>query len=271
LLKTFLGVIPPLGGAVEWGAKVDLAFYDQQLSSLNMDLTVIEEIRQIAPLVTDETLRGYLARFLFRGEEVYKPVVNLSGGEKSRLALAKLIFGKANTLVLDEPTNHLDIPSREALEEALTDFPGTLLVVSHDRYLINKLATRLIYMDGEGRAEVFEGEYEEFHSRQSGQKNPVREKTRPTRPEESSQAEPAGSVRLSKNELNKLKSRGEALEQEISCVEDEIQQVTAAMNDPVQAADYLRVQELGAQFEDLTAQKERLYEEWAQTLARLES
>jgi ATP-binding cassette, subfamily F, member 3 len=271
LLKTFLGAIPPLGGLVEWGAKVDLAFYDQQLSSLNMDMTVIEEIRQIAPLVTEETLRGYLARFLFRGDEVYKPVINLSGGEKSRLALAKLIFGKANTLVLDEPTNHLDIPSREALEEALTDFPGTFLVVSHDRYLINKLATRLIYMDGEGHAEVFEGEYEEFHSRQPGQKKAAREKPFLALPEEPMPAEPAGPARLSKNEYNKLKGRGEALEQEISCVEDEIQQVTAAMNDPVQAADYLRVQELGAQFEDLTARKEQLYEEWAQTLARLES
>ena len=270
LLKTLLGIIPPLEGEVFWGAKVDAAFYDQQLSSLKMELTVLEEMRQIAPLATDETLRGYLARFLFRGEEVYKPVSNLSGGEKSRLALAKLIFGKANTLVLDEPTNHLDIPSREALEDALMDFPGTLLVVSHDRYLIDKLATRLLYLDGNQHVTVFEGGYEDLQSHREGAPNQPREKQAPVPKPELPSTPQEDSPRLSKNAYNKIKNRCEALETEIENLEDEIQRVTEALNDPVNSANYLLLQDLGAQFESLSARKEDLYDEWEQTLARLD-
>ncbi len=270
LLKTFLGMIPPLEGEVFWGDKVDVAFYDQQLSSLNMGLTVLEEMRQIAPLSTDETLRGYLARFLFRREEVYKPVANLSGGEKSRLALAKLIFGQANTLVLDEPTNHLDIPSREALEDALMDFSGTLLVVSHDRYLINKLATRLLYLDGSQHVTVFEGRYEDFHSLREVAPNQPREKQAlAPKPELPSTSE-VDPPRLSKNEYNKIKNRCEALETEIENLEDEIQRITEALNDSVNTSDYMLLQDLGAQFASLSARKEDLYDEWVQTLARLE-
>jgi ATP-binding cassette, subfamily F, member 3 len=271
LLKTFLGIIPPLRGEVHWGAKVDAAFYDQQLSSLDGEGTVLEEMRQIAPLATDEILRGYLARFLFRGEDVYKPVANLSGGEKSRLALAKLIFGQANTLVLDEPTNHLDIPSREALEDALTDFPGTLLVVSHDRYLINKLATRLLYLDGGRNVTLFEGGYEDFQSLQGQTPVPVREKQIPEPDPEPVPDFPSAIPRLSKNEYNKIKIRFEAIEEEIENLEEEIQRVTSALNDPNNSSDYLLLQELGSQFATLSARKEELYLEWEQTLDRLES
>ena len=181
LLKTLLARQVPLTGKIQVGQKVELAYYDQQLSTLDPEATVLEEMRAVSPLATDETLRGYLARFLFFGDDVFHKTASLSGGEKSRLALAKLIFGKANTLLLDEPTNHLDIPSCEALEGALQDFPGTVIMVSHDRYLLNKLADQLLYLDGEGTCTAFDGTYEEFALSQEAPKD-LQTPTKPALP-----------------------------------------------------------------------------------------
>ena len=232
-------------------------------------------MRAVSPLATDETLRGYLARFLFFGDDVFHKTASLSGGEKSRLALAKLIFGKANTLLLDEPTNHLDIPSCEALEEALQDFPGTVIMVSHDRYLLNKLADQILFLDGEGTCTAFEGTYEEFAVSQEAPKE-LQTPTKPALPtpkEVSAAPEKPSSngQKFSKNELAKLKGRCEFLEQEIQRIESLIESNTSQLSDPDVARDFVQFKQLTDRHEDLSTQLSQLYQEWEKSLKLLES
>src|ERR671929_1621565 len=163
-LKTALGKLPQLAGEVRWGANVSVGYYAQQLDDLDERNEVIMELRRVAPAsATAGELRNFLAQFLFTGDDVYKHVIDLSGGEKGRLALAKLIYSRVNVLVLDEPTNHLDIPSREALEEALDAYDGTIVTISHDRYFLDRVATQILALDGEGGAEHYDGDYTEYH------------------------------------------------------------------------------------------------------------
>lgn len=163
-LKTILKKIPPLAGEIRWGTKVQVGYYAQQLDDLDDRNEIIMELRRVAlPGATAGELRSFLAKFLFRGDDVYKHVRDLSGGEKGRLALAKLIYSRVNVLVLDEPTNHLDIPSREALEEALDAYEGTILTISHDRYFLDRVATQILALDGAGLAEHYDGDYTEYH------------------------------------------------------------------------------------------------------------
>ncbi|HEY8687034.1 MAG TPA: ATP-binding cassette domain-containing protein, partial [Chloroflexota bacterium] len=148
LLRTLVDALPPLEGTIRWGARTSVGYYSQTLGQLDEHRTVLEEIQRTKPLGEEEG-RSYLGKFLFSGDDVFKRISILSGGEKSRVALAKLILQESNVLVLDEPTNHLDIASREALQAVLSGFPGTLLFVSHDRYLIDSLAAELwVVRDG---------------------------------------------------------------------------------------------------------------------------
>jgi ATP-binding cassette subfamily F protein 3 len=168
-LKTILKQIPPLAGEIRWGTKVQVGYYAQQLDDLDDRNEIIMELRRVAaPGATAGELRAFLAKFLFRGDDVYKHVRDLSGGEKGRLALAKLIYSRVNVLVLDEPTNHLDIPSREALEEALDAYEGTILTISHDRYFLDRVATQILALDGNGLAEHYDGDYTEYHDWKAG-------------------------------------------------------------------------------------------------------
>ena len=163
-LKTILTKIPALEGEIKWGTKVQIGYYAQQLDDLDDRNEIIMELRRVAPSsATAGELRSFLAKFLFTGDDVYKHVRDLSGGEKGRLALAKLIYSRVNVLVLDEPTNHLDIPSREALEEALDAYEGTILTISHDRYFLDRVATQILALNGEGLAEHYDGDYTEYH------------------------------------------------------------------------------------------------------------
>jgi ATP-binding cassette, subfamily F, member 3 len=163
-LKTVLKKIPALAGEIRWGTKVQIGYYAQQLEDLDERNEIIMELRRVAaPGATAGELRSFLAKFLFTGDDVYKHVRDLSGGEKGRLALAKLIYSRVNVLVLDEPTNHLDIPSREALEEALDAYEGTILTISHDRYFLDRVATQILALDNEGNAVHYNGDYTEYH------------------------------------------------------------------------------------------------------------
>ncbi|MEW5979183.1 MAG: ABC-F family ATP-binding cassette domain-containing protein [Acidobacteriota bacterium] len=274
LLRTLLGRLAPLSGEVELGQKVSIAFFDQQLTELGSGTTVIEEMRSIAPLETDQVLRGYLARFLFVGDEVFQPVKSLSGGERSRLALAKLVFSNANTLVLDEPTNHLDIPSCEALEAALQQFPGTLLFVSHDRYFVNRVATRILDLDGTGRCHQFDGTYEDYLASLQRSEACQLNTTKPSITSSKEIDEPAPSPtpqKLSKNEVARLRAQCENLEKEIHQVEAEIDEVVAQIGDPSIAADFVQVRELGLHHELLQTKLDGLYRAWERSLERLES
>src|SRR2546425_4627672 len=168
-LKTILGKIPSLSGEMRWGSKVEIGYYAQQLEDLDERNEIIMELRRVAPsTATAGELRSFLAKFHFHGDDVCKHVRDLSGGEKGRLALAKLIYSGVNVLVLDEPTNHLDIPSREALEEALEAYEGTIITISHDRFFLDKVATQILALDGLGKVEHYNGDYTEYHDWKSG-------------------------------------------------------------------------------------------------------
>src|SRR5215831_17046194 len=172
-LKTILGKLPSLAGEIRWGSKVEIGYYAQQLEDLDERNEIIMELRRVAPAsATSGELRSFLAKFLFFGDDVYKHVRDLSGGEKGRLALAKLIYSGVNVLVLDEPTNHLDIPSREALEDALEAYEGTIVTISHDRFFLDRVATQILALDGEGNVEHYNGDYTEYHDWKAARSQP---------------------------------------------------------------------------------------------------
>ncbi len=164
LLKTFAGRIPPLDGAVTYGHNVQVGYYDQTLGDLKPAGRVIDEVWDLDHTQTEEEVRSYLARFSFVGDDVFKKTRELSGGEKGRLALAKIMYVGGNVMLLDEPTNHLDVYTREALEEALENFTGALIVVSHDRYFIDRVAENVIVVE-DGSADVYAGNYSELVAR----------------------------------------------------------------------------------------------------------
>ncbi len=162
LIKLLMDKLTPRDGHIDYGYNVDIGYYDQENQNLTPENTVLYELWDAYPAVTQTELRGVLAAFMFRGDDIEKTVSVLSGGERARLTLAKLILSQMNLLILDEPTNHLDIPSREALEDALNSFEGTVISVSHDRYFISKLATRIIAFDGRGGIVDYRGTYQDY-------------------------------------------------------------------------------------------------------------
>ncbi len=163
LLRTLLGEIRELAGRIAWGTKTNIGYYSQTLDDLYPGNDVISELRRVAPSAENVELRSFLARFLFFGDDIEKLVADLSGGEKGRLSLAKLIYSQKNVLVLDEPTNHLDIPAREALESALGEYQGTIISVSHDRFFLDRLATQILSFGPDGSVLDHIGNYTEFH------------------------------------------------------------------------------------------------------------
>src|SRR5579884_2317237 len=163
LLRTLIGELAPISGQVQIGHNVRIGYYSQTHAGLNMERTILEEIRQVSAL-SEEGARSFLGRFLFSGDDVFKVIGSLSGGERSRVALAKLTLQGSNLMVLDEPTNHLDLQSRQFLEEVLHDFDGTLLFVSHDRYFIDSLATKVWAIE-DGVLIPYLGNYTEYHTR----------------------------------------------------------------------------------------------------------
>src|SRR5438552_1041245 len=179
LLKTFAGRLPPISGTVSYGHNVQVGYYDQTLGDLNAKGNVIDEIWNLDHAQTEEQVRRYLARFSFFDDDVYKKTRDLSGGEKGRLALAKIMYTGGNLMLLDEPTNHLDVYTREALEEALEQFTGALVVVSHDRYFIDRVAENIIVVE-DGRADPYAGNYSDLVERsKAGVAAPVKHEPPP--------------------------------------------------------------------------------------------
>ena len=195
-------------GSVRFGAGIDVGYYDQLQSGLDDSKTVLDEIWDRHPRMTETEIRNALAIFLFRGEDVYKLVSSLSGGERARLLLLRLMLSKANFLLLDEPTNHLDIQSCEALEDALLHYDGTLFVVSHDRYLINKLADRIYSLEDGGVTETI-GNYDDYLAHRK-EKAAEAEKAQPQSPKANDyklRKERASELRKAKAALARLKKR----------------------------------------------------------------
>lgn len=262
LLRTILGEIPLLDGEIRWGTKTNFGYYAQNLEELEPRNDVINELRRVAPLADSGELRSFLARFLFLGEDVFKLVGDLSGGEKGRLALAKLIYSRKNVLILDEPTNHLDIPAREALEDALGEYDGTIITVSHDRFFLDKVATQILAFE-DGRVDVFNGNYTEYHDWKAANDRNSSSAARVSGTEQA--AEPAVSPQtptLSKNQRDRIQSRIVEIESSIPELEAQIESLSSELSLPEVAAMFDRSTELTSKIEALQTQVEGLYSEW---------
>jgi ATP-binding cassette subfamily F protein 3 len=221
---------------------------------LDLGSTVMEEISVAAPRATPGELRSYLAKFLFPGDDILKPVVALSGGERSRLALAKLIYSRANVLVLDEPTNHLDIPSREALERALAEYKGTIITVSHDRYFLDRIATEILHFEN-GAATYHNGSYSDYYALHHRQQIIAAEEKK---------SSPTVKQRPKPRAVAKMRtSRGiEEVETEIASCENELADLNRQLETPQPDWGPDEYAVIGRRQEELQARLESLYDEW---------
>jgi ATP-binding cassette subfamily F protein 3 len=251
LLKALLGELRPLKGRVKTGPRVTMRYYDQHLADLDPNKTVLTELQDAFGL-PEETLRTFLGRLLFRGEDAFKVIRSLSGGEKSRVALAKLMLDDAGLLLLDEPTNHLDIPAQEMLEEALQDFEGTIVFVSHDRYFIDAIATRLWVVD-QGTVTTHLGNYTDLErSRQRAGRLVVAEpEPAPRRDRRKEAGAAAGTV-----------APAAGVEQQIGELEAEIRRLEEQLADHQTYDDPARVTQLAQAHENASRRLRALYQEW---------
>ena len=264
LFKILLGQYQPDGGLVKLGAGVDLGYYEQSQMSLHDEKTVIDEIWDLHPRMTQTEVRSALAVFLFKGEDVFKPVGALSGGERARVLLLKLMLSKANFLLLDEPTNHLDIGSCQALEDALQGYDGTLFVVSHDRYLINKLADRL-YVLGKDGAKLYPGNYDYYlEKRQEEAEAAPREEAAPKVNLYKLRKERESELRKKRTALSRVEGQIEENDRERAALAEKLEQ-------PEVAADYQAVTQTSQEIAALEAQGEALLQQWTQLSEELEA
>lgn len=271
-LKTVLGDIREISGKIIWGTKTDIGYYSQNLDDLESRNEVIQELRRVAPSADNGELRSFLARFLFTGEDVFKQVGDLSGGEKGRLALAKLIYSNKNVLVLDEPTNHLDIPSREALEDALDAYQGTIITVSHDRFFLDKIATQILSFEANGAIEIFDGNYSEFHDwreRPSSAASRQQPETDTVSVEPTTNNGQTATDKLSKNQRQRIESRIAEIERQIPVKEEELANLSFQMSLPEIASDHAKLQRKTEDFQKTEKQIQTLYEEWERLSAEL--
>ena len=275
LLKMIMSEIPPSEGHIKVGHNIVFGYYDQEQTMLSETSTVIEEMRDAYSLYSDTQLRGLLGRFLFRNDDVFKPVGALSGGERARLALLKLMLSGANMLILDEPTNHLDIASKEVFEDALIDFPGTCVIVSHDRYLLNKVPTSIYELTKDGIT-IFPGNYDYYNEKKAavisanaymsglGKDASVGADSVQTQPESDKQQ------RIDERKKNKAlqaeqrrkERRIEALEQLISELEEEIETLQQQLYDEECMTDYSKLTEISNTIAQKKEQLTEAYDEW---------
>lgn len=275
LLKSLIGDLPLIQGNEQLGANVDLGYYDQEQANLNSKKSVLNELWDEHPTTPEKDIRSILGSFLFTGDDVEKGVSSLSGGEKARLALAKLSLHRDNFLVLDEPTNHLDIDSKEVLENALIDFDGTLLFVSHDRYFINRLATAVVELSEEGST-LYLGDYDYYIEKKAQQ-----EELQQLAEAAEQDKQIGGNASLTnKNhrEINKetqkkvrqLSRRIEALENEMAELEQAIEAIELQLTEPEVFGDHIQVQELNGKLTALQTRNEQLLMEWEEKSIELE-
>ncbi|HWQ12685.1 MAG TPA: ABC-F family ATP-binding cassette domain-containing protein [Roseiflexaceae bacterium] len=275
LLRTIVGELPPLRGRVRLGHRIAITYYAQAHEGLLLHNTVIEEIRRIRPTIKETEARTLLGRFLFSGDDVFKRVRDLSGGERSRVALAQLTLMGGNLLVLDEPTNHLDIGAREALESVLNEYNGTILFVSHDRYFVDAVADT-IWMVQDGGVTAFDGTYSEFAAaRERDDRRPAADDRRPatgdqkptagkSQPQSSKTSQPRSTQHADREATREERRRQRkiaALEEEIAMLEGELKQLEADI--AAAASDGKRVASLSIQYAEVQEMLQTRYDEWA--------
>lgn len=261
LLKILLGNYNADDGFVKFGADVDIGYYQQSQSGLNDEKTVIDEIWDLHPSMTQTEIRSALAVFLFRGEDVFKSVGALSGGERARILLLKLMLSSTNFLLLDEPTNHLDIGSCEALENMLSNYDGTMLVVSHDRYLINKLADKIYYLDTDG-IKLYIGNYDDFMSQRLQETLAKQAELSSQKTEEKSNATFYKMKKERDAFLRKQRAALTRCERAIEEAEQKITQLSEEINNPENAANYEEAIVLSTELENAQKECDDLLAQW---------
>lgn len=268
LLKTLLAQVPPLSGKVRFGASVQIGYLAQAQAGLDPDESVLDAILDVQNLPIGQA-RNFLGQFLFSGDDVFRPIGTLSGGQRSRVALARLTLEGANFLLLDEPTNHLDLDTQEILEGVLQQFPGTILLVTHDRYLVQALATHIWRVAGD-ELRVYKGNYEEYQ-RQRAAENEVKAKVETKAEAEANQSAPQESDRTRAREERRQRKAAEKLAEQAAEMEAQIHSLEAklaALSTQLEAAslagDVGQIHTLGLAYEATEAEVHRLMHEWAE-------
>lgn len=264
LLRVLMGEENADNGVFEFGANTQIGYFDQNLAGLNTTKTALDEIWDEHKEMTMTEVRSALAGFMFKNDDVYKRMCDLSGGERARIALLKLMLTGANVLLLDEPTNHLDIKAREALEAALSEYNGTLIIVSHDRYFINKLSTN-VYRVSEKGSEKFDGGYDDYYQKAvlSTQNQKVEKEEKPKVNDYKLRKERESEIRKTKTAISKCEAKIEEIDQQISQIESEI-------SDPENSADYEKIMELTTKLTALKEEQETEMLNWETLSEKLE-
>ncbi|BCB02113.1 ABC-F family ATP-binding cassette domain-containing protein [Bacillus sp. KH172YL63] len=267
LLKTLVNKLKPLGGEFKFGSNVSISYYDQEQAELSSNKTVLNELWDEYPMKMEKEIRTVLGNFLFSGEDVLKPVSTLSGGEKARLALSKLMMERGNVLILDEPTNHLDLDSKEVLENALIDYPGTILFVSHDRYFINRIATKVVELSKMGSTSYL-GDYDYYLEKLQQQE----ELEALERSEQGVQTSQSVTTQKQSHKIDKeakklerqRRRRVEEIEGQMETLETDIQEKEELLCDPEIFQDHEKVQELNDSLTKAKEELDELLEEWTE-------
>jgi ATP-binding cassette subfamily F protein 3 len=269
LIKTLVGELPPLDGTVERGSSVRLGYFDQKLSSLAEDRTAIEEIQSVRGDLSPEVVRQYLAKFRFFGDDVFRIVRGFSGGERSRLALAKMLLFPRNVLVMDEPTNHLDIPARETLEHALDGFEGTLVVISHDRYFLDRICQRLYVFSGD-TLEAHIGNYSDWreYRRKQAEVAPKPVAQEPVKVTQSSTEVTRTTKKERERQQRRLERLVASLEEEIARVEGELSALRGKLSED-HGGDWHKLHELADKEREFDALLGKRMADWERASAEL--
>lgn len=272
LLKTIIKELPALAGDIHYGTGIQFGYYDQEQANLKGNKLVLNELWDDYPQVNEKDIRGILGRFLFTGDDVLKPVSTLSGGEKARVALAKLMMQKANVLLLDEPTNHLDLDSKEVLENALIDYPGTLLFVSHDRYFMNRIATKVVELSASGTIEYL-GDYDYYvekklETEELAALDALEAKAK--QPEAQASASTSQIDKEAKKLERQLVRKNTEIEQAMEALDEEIAAIEEQLCEPDIFQDHERVMPLQTRLEELKHSHEATMSEWLELQEQLE-
>lgn len=260
LFRILTGKTPMNSGEYDYGANVEIGYFDQMQQNLDLSKTALDEVWDTFPNMTQTEVRSALASFLFKGDEVFKPLSKMSGGERARVSLLKLMLKGSNFLLLDEPTNHLDASSREELEKTLLDYSGTMLIVSHDRYFINKIADRILLLTNNGVKEYL-GNYDYYLERTTAEKSGAV----PTENKKDKKEKTQNDYFLQKQKQSEERKRQTKLkkaETEIERLDEEIAKTQELLSSEEVAADYEKLMELSKLLEDLQKQQEEQYEIW---------
>lgn len=262
-LKTLTGKVNPLGGEFSFGPKVEIGYFDQQMAQYTSEKQVIDDYWDEFPTLTQTEVRNELAAFLFTGDDVFKRVDMLSGGEKVRLALCKIFKTRPNVLIFDEPTNHMDIIGKETLEQMLSDYEGTVLFVSHDRYFVKRIADELLVLE-DGHVEYYSFGYEEYEEKNAERNQKYLEEmafTKETAPAAEKKAEKPKNYNPGKEE-SKRRRKLEKLETEIAALEEEVEKLKTELALPENSSNYTKLQELQNQIDEGEEKLLGLMEEW---------